>query len=247
MKNYRNILFLIQIFWKLMPRSIDSIRQMFQFLFTTRLVGARLDRTSYRFHDLSLLAKKNLLRGSVLELGSGSSTIFFLNLSKVKSVTTVEESRDYLLPLLARGMKKLEVFDAPRITSSFPIVGSHYGLREEFIDSQLPDFIYIDGPSCVSLHDNFSLPCLDMALIPPRENVVYAIDARTATVMFLAMHLKDTHILVPSNSYSAELGRYKEYLQENFKYVFDNKINVINNLNLIRTSILLPKRFLGRI
>lgn len=241
MRSLKKCIFLIRLLFSFHPRSVNSAKQFILFLRSTNLVGSRIDRTYYRFKDLTLLKRCNFLQGNVIEFGSGSSTIFFTNLPKVKEVKTIEENREYLLPSLEKNKKKLKITIAPRVELNTPIIGSKYDLDLEFISASEPNFIYVDGPSCISMDEYFALPCLDLVSIPPKSSAVYAIDARTATVMFLNIHLKNTHNLFPSRSFCRELERYRNYFESKFQYRFDYESKKRLHGYLIRTSVFLPK------
>ena len=76
-------------------KSLNLILSLSPFL-KSSAVGSTVEKARIRFLDLSLILKVDGRSLKVVELGAGSSTIFFLSRKQVSSLVTLEENAQYL-------------------------------------------------------------------------------------------------------------------------------------------------------
>ena len=76
-------------------KSLNLILSLWYF-FKSSAVGSTVEKVRIRFLDLNLILKVDGRSLKVVELGAGSSTIFFLSQKQVSSLMTLEENAQYL-------------------------------------------------------------------------------------------------------------------------------------------------------
>lgn len=225
----------------LRPRSFEVLRLILELILSRNLLGARISKLLLRYQDLSILRKIGLIRGKVVDFGSGSSTIFFLNCPRVNHLVTFEEDARFLLPGLKRvSSNELDLRFSKAVEGEiWGVLGTRYQLQlvGDF------DFIYIDGPTCKSNESGLSLPNLDLILRKKSDllETVIAIDSRSSTTLFLGKYLRESHILVPSAGLSAKLTAIANQFRKSYGLDLLDDLEISEGINLRRTNLLLPK------
>ena len=196
--------------------------------------GATLEKIDARFDDLLKIQQMFRKKFSVLEFGSGFSTLFFAYSKKVVKLTTLEENELYLPKIKSLKFEHfcLDVINVKfgdNLTRKFVNLPSN--LNAEF------DLIYVDGPTTPRLAFGEAAPNIDLLDIPKilLMNSIIAVDIRIKTVELLQEYLGETHYLVASK---------KCYLK-GMKLIEKVHDNLPNNFayNLKLTSLLIPKNY----
>ena len=143
---------------------------------------------------------------SILELGSGASTILFLELlmsiNKGSKFLSIDESEKWR-ELTLLGINKF----LPNRLNDFELrqsnkVETEYGTKYETEFDQIFDLVYIDGPT-VALKDGEKLPCLDIQKIIESgffPNIIM-IDGRLDTVDLIKKIASSEYDFHPSAIY----------------------------------------------
>jgi len=216
-------------------RSLNLILSLLSFL-RSSAVGSTVEKARIRFLDLSLILEVDGRNLKIVELGAGSSTIFFLSQRQVSSLVTLEENAQYLPDIKS---KKLQSKILSVIEDSFKgKVGTRYQGSEPFLNTA--DLIYIDGPVSGSDQNGLALPNLDLLVSGSLNDKTIAIDCRSNTVLLANEHLSKSHYLVPSKSFLHEMWRF------GVRFNLDSSQAKCGNLRkisgkLVRTSVFLPK------
>ena len=222
----------------LRPMSFKIFQLILRFMSNQELVGSNPLRLYYRYRDLRLLDKKGLIGSKILELGTGSSTIYFLNRKKTLSLYSLEESRDFLLEgLNEKSFSKFRIEIVKAVEQNYnKISGTRYNFKilGDF------DFVYVDGPVCLTDKNGLSLPNLDLLEGVNYLNSVIAIDARISTVLLLSEHYRETHFLIEGNVYRGNFGRVSKIMEEEYGLTLTSLIKKVGKIRLIRTCVLIP-------
>ncbi len=225
----------------LQPRTFEVLRLIFEFTLSHNLIGSKISKLRLRYEDLSILRKLGLIRGKIVDFGSGSSTIFFLNCPRVNHLVTFEEDARFLLPGLKRvSSKKLDLRFSKAVQGEiWGVPGTRY--QEQLLGSY--DFIYIDGPTCNSNESGLSLPNLDLILEYNGDllDTAIAIDSRTSTTLFLGKHLHESHFLIPSTGLSGKLTAIANQFSKSYGLELLEDLQISEGINLRRTNLLIPK------
>jgi hypothetical protein len=243
---FRKLFFYFGIWFYLAPRKKQIAGMMLNFLNSRNLVGSNLERIFYRFRDLRKIEKMGLLGSqSILELGTGSSTIFFLNLKELRALNSFEENAQWLLSALMKysGQNWMLTISPMEIYQVNGIRGNKYV-------SNLPldvNFIYVDGPSTVNFSGNISSPNLDLGMPHNHadERTIIAIDARISTTIFLKEIYEETHVFLPSSVF---IDNWQEIMRESHSPVVLNlqgEMESCLSIGMTRTSLLVPKQLLS--
>jgi hypothetical protein len=213
--------------------NINYWRELFRFL-RSNAYGANLEKIDARFDDLLKIQQMIRHKSSVLEFGSGFSTLFFAYSKKVGKLTTLEENELYL-PKIKNA--KFEHFCLDVINVKFgnsltrKYINLPANLKVEF------DLIYVDGPTTPRLAINEAAPNIDLLEIPKIQlkNSIIAIDIRIKTVELLQEYLRETHYLLVSKKCYLKGMKLTEKVHNNLQK------NLAYHLKL--TSLLIPKNY----
>lgn len=242
----RKLFFYLGIWFYLAPRNKQITGMMLDFLNSQELVGSNLKRIFYRFRDLRKIERIGLLGNqSILELGTGSSSIFFLNLKRLRALYSFEENSQWLFTAL-----KNYSGENWNLTISPMNISQVNGIRGTKYVSNLPldvDFIYVDGPSTVKYSGNISSPNLDLGMPTNHadKRTVIAIDARVSTTIFLKDVYEETHVFLPSSVFT---DNWQEIMQESHGRVtpkLQREMKSCLSIGMTRTSLLVPRQFLN--
>jgi len=222
----------------LMPTSFKFFQLILRFMSNQELVGSNPLRLYYRYRDLRLLDKEGFIGSKILELGTGSSTIYFLNRRKTLSLHSLEESRDFLLKGLSeQSFFKFKIEIVKAVKQDYKSIS---GTRYDFKILGDFDFVYIDGPVCLNDKNGLSLPNLDLLSGVNYLNSVIAIDARISTVLLLSEHYRESHFLIESRVYQSNFGKISKIIEEEYKLTVTSPIKKVSKILTIRTCVLVP-------
>jgi hypothetical protein len=217
-------------------KSLNLIISLWSF-FKSSAVGSTVEKARIRFLDLRLILKVDGRSLKVVELGAGSSTIFFLSQKQVSSLVTLEENSQYLPELKS---KKLQSKILSVIEDSFGGKrGTRYQGSEPFLKTA--DFIYIDGPVSGSDKNRLAQPNLDLLVSSSLDDKTIAIDCRSNTVLLANEFLSKSHYLVPSKSFLHEIHRIGLGVDLDSSQATIKDFRKISG-KLVRTSVFLPKK-----
>ena len=171
-----------------------------------------------RLRELYNLIVQNRI-DSVLELGSGGSTVFLEGLN-IRRLDTFEESQKWLerTKSVLRGNKNCEIYHSPREISEKDSKWHSY-YREptplEIYDKFHHKMIYIDGPSAKFNDGNKDLMSInsDAGLILEQKNLpkLIVIDGRPETTEYYANKFKDRYQVTIRTAYKSWDKRKGEY------------------------------------
>ena len=216
--------------------SLNLILNLWSF-FKSSAVGSNVEKARIRFLDLSLILKVDGRNLNVVELGAGSSTIFFLSRKQVSSLVTLEENEQYLPEIKS---KKLHNRILSVIEDNFQgKSGTRYQGSEPFL--QTADFIYIDGPVSGSDKNGLAQPNLDLLVSGSLDDKTIAIDCRSNTVLLANERLSKSHYLVPSKSFLHEIKKIEIISNLDSSHAIIGDLWKISG-KLVRTSVFLPKK-----
>ena len=217
-------------------KSLNLILSLWSF-FKSSAVGSTVEKARIRFLDLNLILKVDGRSLDVVELGAGSSTIFFLSQKQVSSLITLEENAQYLPEVKS---KKLQSKILSVIEDSF---GGKRGTRYQGSESFLKtaDLIYIDGPVSGSDKNGLAQPNLDLLVSSSLNDKTIAIDCRSNTVLLANELLSKSHYLVPSKSFLHEMNRIRLGVDLDSSQAIVEDLRRISG-KLVRTSVFFPKK-----
>ncbi len=217
-------------------KSLNLIFSLWSF-FKSSAIGSTVEKARIRFLDLSLILKVDGRSLKVVELGAGSSTIFFLSRKQVSSLVTLEENAQYLPEIKS---KKLQSEILSVIEDSFGEKrGTRYQGSEPFLKTA--DLIYIDGPVSSSDKNGLAEPNLDLLVSSSLDDKTIAIDCRSNTVLLANKLLSKSHYLVPSKSFLHEINRIGLRVELNSSQTIVENLRKTSD-KLVRTSVFFPKK-----
>lgn len=201
-------------------------------------VGKSLPKIYIRFRDLQKITRL-MNKESVIEFGSGSSTLFFIFRKNIcNKLITIEEDSLYL-PKIRRTEIKYQPQILKSKTGNFGgFIGTYFPQSSELIDDAT--FIYVDGPVSPVL-DNFPsvAPNLDTLVDVDLTGKIVVIDCRSLTVALLQRKLANTHYFLPSKSFLIEFPKIKFFLKDNYGIYAKYHFSFENDI-LTRSNVFLP-------
>jgi hypothetical protein len=216
-------------------KSLNVIFHLLNFYRSTA-VGSSFQKARIRFLDLSQILTIHEDHLNVVELGAGSSTLFFLSQNKVSSLATLEECEKYLPKIKSSKLRThLLVVIEDNIKGR---KGTRYQGSEPFI--QTANFIYIDGPTTGNDQNGFAQPNLDIFVSGVLSDKTIAIDGRSNTVWLAIEHLSQSHYFIPSRAYLRHMGKFNHGLTVAFGQIEKKYFKKLEG-KLVRTSVFLPK------
>lgn len=207
-----------------------------RFLFSSG-VGNNSRTLANRFSDFTEL-RLYFANRKVLEFGTGSSTLFFLNsANKVSSLTSFEQDEKYLPKFTKRTKNYNYVLSDVTSVRIAEMNGTMFEGANQYINNS--DFIYIDGPvSPNNSHIDMAGPNLDVFYANTLKDKVIAVDRRHATVALLAIKLSETHRLITTKSFVSDLPKLEKLINvAQIESIIDFK----SEIALKRTSVFFPK------
>ena len=217
------------------PKSLNLIFCLLTFYKSTA-VGSSFLKARIRFLDLSHILKIHGDYLKVVELGAGSSTIFFLSRNKVSSLVTLEENEQYLPDIKSDKLRtQLLAVIEDKIKGR---IGTRYQGSESFL--QTADFIYIDGPTSGSDQNGLAQPNLDILVSGDLGDKTIAIDGRSNTVWLAIEHLSQSHHFIPSKAFLRHMGKFDQGFNVGSGQIENRYFKKLEG-KLVRTAVFLPK------
>ena len=199
-------------------------------------MGSSFLKARTRFLDLSHILKIHGDDLKVVELGAGSSTIFFLSRNKVSSLVTLEENEQYLPDIKSNKLRtQLLAVIEDKIKGR---VGTRYQGSESFL--RTADFIYIDGPTSGSDQNGLAQPNLDILVSGDLDDKTIAIDGRSNTVWVAIEHLSQSHHFIPSKAFLRHMGKFDRGFNVGSGQIENRYFKKLEG-KLVRTAVFLPK------
>jgi len=201
------------------------------FFLRTNAVGAKIPKMIDRVSDFKYIIRLLQPNPSVLEFGSGFSTLLFSQ--KTKNLLVFEEFFEFLPKFISNNgegmIKEVEDsfyggFKTRRFKDKSNIEGKHF------------DLIYIDGPQ-TPIVESYAAPNIDLFDMNKSylRSTVIAIDVRFQTVIETQKYLADSHSMFISRRFANRLNNF-ENLEKSFMREFE-----LNGSLLKLTSLFLPK------
>jgi hypothetical protein len=182
-----------------------STISFFRFLFSNG-IGNTWGVLTHRFQDLSTLRPYFSAR-NILEFGTGSSTLYFLNHGGQSCMlTSYEQDIAYLPKYVFNRPRARAVISEVVLENHQEFAGSRFSDSIEDIDRA--DFIYVDGPvSPFNVQQGMAGPNLDLMASDSLSRKLIAVDRRHLTVILLIQKLAKTHWFIPTKSFLLDAGR----------------------------------------
>jgi len=194
-------------------------------------VGAKIPKMIDRAKDLKYIMRLCKPNSSILEFGTGFSTLLFSQ--KTKKLLVFEEFEEFLPKFISKNRESMikRVEDCHYVgykTRKFSDISS--------IEGKHFDLIYIDGPQ-TPIEGLHAAPNIDLFGIHKfyLSATIIAVDVRYLTVIETQKYLADSHSMYISRRFASRLKNFSN-LEKSFMNEFQS-----NGTLLKLTSLFIPK------
>jgi hypothetical protein len=172
----------------------------------TPAVGRSYSKIDVRGRDLKKVMKLLPEYPSILEFGSGYSTIFFAY-SAASKVVSVEENHLYAPKIVRAKNYESLISGCEDVLIGGITTRRHTDLK--ILEGKFFDFIYIDGPHTPLALNNEAAMNVDVIFINGLDlsSTIIGVDIRLNTVSFLENFLENTHFAVYSEKVVNSKGK----------------------------------------